>query len=269
MRIILFILILISLFSKAFATGQEGERIIIKNDTLELLSEPLYEYLSQHEAIIEKTPFLKHGCSTALWRGYVGLWQIQNDSLFFVDVYLCGKKDRSIKDLIFPEQSSKIWADWYSDKLIISIGKPVLYFHSGYERIREKTLDISIVDGLVVSEVEHINGYRPEDSGLSRKPNDVNRLIYQNIDWNSVDKLSSKIKIYISFRINEEGYVNDVEVDENEFDSRYSEELKRILESFGRFKILYWNGQQKATGFGGTIWFSTKEKKKYARPQKN
>jgi len=88
-RIITIILTLIPI--QAIATGQQGELIIYEGDTLQMLSEPLEPYLSANEPREKFYPLLKHGCSTSLHRGYVGLWEYKDNEIYLIDIYGCGR----------------------------------------------------------------------------------------------------------------------------------------------------------------------------------
>lgn len=139
--LICFILLLTSELS--LATGQSSERIIYKGDTLELLSLPLEDYLGEYEERENKYPSLSLVCSTGLWRGYRGLWKLENNELFLIDVFLCADTSRSIIDQLF-ETKAPIKAEWYTGELFVQHGKRIKYHHSGFNRYFEEETVIQI-----------------------------------------------------------------------------------------------------------------------------
>ena len=79
---------------------------------------------------------------TALWRGYIATWKIENSMLYLIEIYAnvlgvqsqghikcpkntiyCLLADEAVcMDYFFPDQS-KVFADWYSGNLPIHSGK--------------------------------------------------------------------------------------------------------------------------------------------------
>lgn len=123
MRIPAIVLTFLSL--QSFATGQESELIIFNGDTLQMLCEPLEQYLRDHEPKKRLHIRLDVGCSTALWRGYVGLWEYKDSKLFLVDIYECGDNRKSIRKTIFKDSNGPIFAYWFTGPLYIQVGKVI------------------------------------------------------------------------------------------------------------------------------------------------
>ncbi len=258
----LYIIIFLLLSHRGLSTGQTGELIIYQSDTLELLSTPLTPYLSNDTSFYEKIPALKYGCSTALWRGYVGLWKIDKDKLYLIDIFTCGDKEKSLKSTLFPYSSGAIMATWFSGELIIPKGKMLQYFHTGFARIYEKNINLSIKSCNVVDTKIYKNGYLLEDPGLSREPSEINRLLYENIAWENISKLSKRTETHVSFCVGETGSKEKISIDSSFI---YYSELKAALDSLNRFKVLYWNGNGYPTCYIQPIVFSRKNRRRYAR----
>ena len=87
---------------------------------------------------------------TALWRGYVGTWEIRDGRL-----YLAGL-DGTLQDgsratvaTFFPDYPDRVFAHWYSGTLRVPQGKLLDYVHGGYGSTYEDDLLITIEKGMV------------------------------------------------------------------------------------------------------------------------
>jgi hypothetical protein len=257
-----FILILWTI--NCLATGQSGELIIYKGDTLTMLCEPLEIYLQQNEPREKFYPFLKDGCSTALWRGYVGLWEIKENRLFLIDVFACGDKTKSIKDKIFKGLDLEIFADWFEGQLFIEKGKVIKYNHMGYDRYYEKEIVTIVKNGIVVSEAEYINGVKPNDNRFSRDPKDIQAAIYKGINWDKLPKLSKDKKLFITIKIDEEGRIGGSEIN-GQIENEYKDEIKKIIKDFPTIQVFYSRGQPIKEGWVIPIFFNKENRRRYAR----
>jgi len=135
---VLIILIILSFgFSKIenFFTAQYPDKIKYKGIEYSLNTNPLEPYFEKNP---EKRP---KASSTALWRGYIGHFEIIEDQLFLTDItqprYYTdsdGKsrtKNISYYKRIFPKKE-KVKIDWYNGILILPFGERIKYVHSGY-----------------------------------------------------------------------------------------------------------------------------------------
>jgi len=247
----------------SFATGQTSELIIYKGDTLTMLCEPLETYLQKNEPREKFYPFLKDGCSTALWRGYVGLWEIKGNRLFLIDVFACGDKTKSIRSKIFKEQNSKILADWFEGKLFIERGKMIKYTHMGYDRYYEKEILIDVEKGMIGNTVEYDNGVKPNDNGFSRDPNDIQAAIYKAINWDKF-KLSKDKKLFVTIKIGEDGKLGEPEIN-GQIENEYKDEITRIIKDFPTVQVFYSRGLPINEGWVIPIFFSKEHRKRYVR----
>jgi hypothetical protein len=248
-----------------FATGQRGELVIYKGDTLEMLSEPLEVYLRNNEPRTKFHPSLENGCSTALWRGYVGLWRIDNGRLMLVDVYVCGDKGQSIKQIILKNQPGEIFADWFSGDLFIEKGKVIKYNHSGYDRYYETEFVVNVQGGNVGSEQEYKNGVKPDDKRFTRDINKIIEEIYSKIAWRKLPKLSGEKKVFVSLTLDNGRLLPDTLIDKQDIEEVYKTELKRVISEFPEVQVFYSRGQPLREGYYGAIIFSTQNKRKYGR----
>jgi hypothetical protein len=246
-----------------YATGQEGERVIYKGDTLTMLCEPLEIYFQKNEPRQRFYPTLENGCSTALWRGYVGLWRIENNRLFLVDVYGCGDKKRSIKDQIFKGQDSEIFADWFTGDLFIQKGKVIKYNHFGFDRYYEMEIVANATGGIIETEKEFKNGVEPNDNRFSRDPKDIQEEIYKRINWSRLPKLSKDKKLFLTMKFDGEGKISETELN-GDIEKEYEEEIESILKTFPTIQVFYSRGQPIDEGMVIPIFFSNEYRRRYA-----
>jgi hypothetical protein len=247
-----------------FATGQTGELVIYKGDTLTMLCEPLETYLQKNEPREKFFPFLKDGCSTALWRGYVGLWEIRENQLFLIDVFACGDKTKSIKDKIFKGKTLEIFADWFAGQLFIERGKVIKYNHMGYDRYYEREIVMVVKNGIVDTETEYNNGVKPNDNRFSRDPKDIQAEIYKGINWDKVPKLSKDKKLFVTIKIDEEGKIAESEIN-GRIEKQYKDEIERIIKEFPTIQVFHSRGRPINEGWVIPIFFSKENRRRYAR----
>jgi hypothetical protein len=153
---LIFTLLLLN-FSKTYATGQIPDYLITVNDTLSLHCNPLESYFEKNplpENLIIQT-------STALWRGYIAYFKIENNKLVVENIYKVeyhttengGHKEKliSIYDIAF-NGIKKVECDFYSGVLICPYGKMIEYVHMGYSSIYENYKLYEIKDGIFQKE---------------------------------------------------------------------------------------------------------------------
>jgi hypothetical protein len=248
------------------ATGQGGELVIYKGDTLTMLSEPLETYLRNNEPRQKFHPFLENGCSTALWRGYVGLWRIQNGKLLLVDIYVCGDRTQSIKGTIFKNQNGEIAADWFTGDLFIEKGKMIKYNHSGYDRYYETEIVANVSEGSIQTEKEYKNGVRPDDKRFSSDINKIVEEIHRRINWDKIPRLSNDKRVFANLKLDNGKLVTvDSIIDKQNIEDVYKMEVKRVISDFPDVQVFYSRGQPLGEGYYGAIIFSRQNKRRYAR----
>jgi hypothetical protein len=146
--------------TKAKMTAQFSERLIFEGQQVALLSNPLNDYfaLSGSDPGFEST-------STALWRGYVGTWEILNDRLYLVELRGTLKSgDEASVASVFPEFSDRVFAHWFSGRLRIPQGKRLEYVHMGYASTYERDVLLNLQNGVVVAKEIRVNGQAEGDA---------------------------------------------------------------------------------------------------------
>lgn len=135
-------------------TAQIPERLRYQSEDLAMCTNPLSTYF----AIGGFNPRFESNC-TALWRGYVGSWEIVDDRLYLIGLNgtLEGGSEASIAT-IFPDFPNRVFAHWYSGTIRIPQGKQLEYVHMGYGSTYERDLFLDIERGVVVATRVHHNG---------------------------------------------------------------------------------------------------------------
>jgi len=132
-------------------TIQKPDILIYKGDTISLKDFPL-ELLREKNSSISKRLNDTSCLSTDCWRQYIGIWEIENDSLFLIGLRdCCDYKNISLKK-IFPEQwikNQKIFADWYSGKIKAGFSKEIEYSEKYDEFFYKKQINICIANGII------------------------------------------------------------------------------------------------------------------------
>lgn len=100
-------------------TAQIPERLNYQGEEVAMCTNPLSDYF----ALGGIKPRFESNC-TALWRGYVGRWEIVDDRLYLIG--LNGMlRDGSQASLvtIFPEFSDRVFAHWFYGTIRLPQGK--------------------------------------------------------------------------------------------------------------------------------------------------
>lgn len=103
--------------------------------------------------------------NTALWRGYLGKWEIRDGRLYLFD--LCGTmKDGTEASLatFFPDSPMCVFAGWYTGELRIPQGRMLDYMHRGFKTTFEMDLLISVERGVVTGTTVRHNGKATDEA---------------------------------------------------------------------------------------------------------
>jgi hypothetical protein len=97
---------------------------------------------------------------TALWRGYVGQWEISENRLYLVGLEGKLRKGdtKASLETFFPGSPKRVLADWYSGEIRVPQGKLLDYVHGGYASTYEVDLFLSIKNGVVTKSEKVFNG---------------------------------------------------------------------------------------------------------------
>ena len=141
-------------------TAQIAERLHYQGEDVGMCTEPLSDYFAMGGV---NPHFWSH--STALWRGYVGSWEIVDDRLYLVGLSgnIKGKADATLAT-IFPDFPDRVFAHWYSGTIRIPQGKQLKYVHLGYCSTFERDLFLDIERGVIVATRVRHNRVRHNDN---------------------------------------------------------------------------------------------------------
>jgi hypothetical protein len=129
-------------------TAQVAEKIWYQGNTMDMVSLPLEVYfrLGGH-----RPRFLES--NTALWRGYVGEWEIHDRRLYLVGLTakLHDGQPASL-DSVFPGCGERVYAHWYCGQLRMPMGRLLRHVNAGFASVHEQDLLLEVRRGLVVAE---------------------------------------------------------------------------------------------------------------------
>ena len=127
-------------------TAQFSESLHIDGEKVGMCTNPLGFYFS----LGGKRPAFDLHYSTALWRGYIGTWEIIDDRLYLIELHchLEGGNQATLAD-VFPGYPDRVFAHWYTGTLRIPKGERLKYVHMGYESTYEKDLLIDVERGVL------------------------------------------------------------------------------------------------------------------------
>jgi hypothetical protein len=135
--------------TKLFGTAQYGDKIIIEKDTFWINSNPLEEYFNQKQSRTINGIKIEGHC-TALWRGYVATWKIQNDSLFLVRIQTeyCSENPIDL-DVNKEFGTHQVFAQWVNQTIVQIKGELIHYVHADYMSIYEHEIYYNIEKGII------------------------------------------------------------------------------------------------------------------------
>lgn len=88
--------------------------------------------------------------SSALWRGYVGTWEIRDDRLYLIKLTGHLKSGDSVTlATLFPDFPERVFAHWSSRTLRVPQGGLVKYVHAGFASVYERDLFLEIDEGIL------------------------------------------------------------------------------------------------------------------------
>ena len=128
-------------------TAQITEKLNYKGQALSLCGEPLASYFQ----LAGKTPPFEWP-HTALWRGYVGAWEIIDDRLYLVVLNGWANGGQPVDlSFVFPDCPELIFAHWVTGRLRATCGKQLKYIHAGYASVYEQDLFFDFEGGVLQS----------------------------------------------------------------------------------------------------------------------
>ena len=138
------------LASPAWPTAQIPERIVYEGTEEFLFTEPLDKYFTRDNP---RPEFVAP--HTACWRGYVGTWEIKDNTLYFLDIkaWMRNEEGKAAPvgfEKVFPGKTKPLKAEWFTGTLRIPQGEPIRYVHMGYRTVYEQDVFLRVEAGKVV-----------------------------------------------------------------------------------------------------------------------
>lgn len=103
--------------------------------------------------------------STALWRGYVGEWEITGDRLYLIglDGVLRSGEQVTLGD-VFPGYERRVFAHWYTGTIRVPEGGQIKYVHMGFGSIYERDVLLDFERGVLKQKRVRHNGQAASDA---------------------------------------------------------------------------------------------------------
>ena len=152
-----------------FATGQDGDRILIDGEMWVLLGKPLHADSLLHSSLMNILP-KDRTITTANWDGYTGYWSIHDDRLVLDSITVSFWDDDARKywqerlpasDMrqVFSRyyDNNDITATWLTDTIRIGKGEQIFYMHAGFMRNHEYEQLLAINRGKVTGRKSYHN----------------------------------------------------------------------------------------------------------------
>ena len=144
-------------------TAQFSERLLFEGQELTLCAVPLGPFLEFSGSTLKF-----EATSTALWRGYVGTWAIENDRLYLVKLsgnsVIDGEEREVGLEALFPDYPDGVFAHWFTGELRCLSGALLNYVHGGFASTYEQDLFFRVQRGVVLKERTVINGQAEPDA---------------------------------------------------------------------------------------------------------
>lgn len=128
-------------------TAQIPEELVFQGQRMSMFTTPLAPYLADHG----RDPGF-NAPMTALWRGYVGTWEIADDRLYLIQLRgTLESGEKASLRTIFPDCTCRVFAEWYSGTIRVPQGELIEYVHAGYASVYERELLLEVDHGVVLS----------------------------------------------------------------------------------------------------------------------
>jgi len=138
-------------------TAQMSEVLHYEGQKLSMVGSPLGEYFSLSGYW---PPFQEQ--STALWRGYVGTWEVREGRLYLIGIRAQLEDGTPVTlETLFPGYPDRVFAHWFTGDLRVPQGRMTKYVHQGFQTQYQADLFLHVEKGVLVSTELVRNG--PDD----------------------------------------------------------------------------------------------------------
>ena len=243
-------IILISVNLKANATAQFGEILYVDTTRFSMRACPLDRF-EQFDQFKKKYPRMSTDYCTALWRGYIGHWQLQDNKLYLDSIQIGYDSDTAkviaANEPLFDAHKTadgRVLAGWYSDEVSVTSGNLVYYVHMGFESVFEHE-DIYTISNGVVTGVKHYDN-KCTVSGDNTIPT---LELEQHIAELHPEYTGRIVVSAMASEIDKDGNLKKIDVELRSTDNKDidTDELRRLAEEFllknPPFSIIYVRGE--------------------------
>jgi hypothetical protein len=140
-------------------TAQMSETLLYEGQKLSMMGSPLGEYFSLSGYW---PPFRAQ--STALWRGYVGTWEVREGRLYLIAIRAQLEDGTTVTlETLFPGYPDRVFAHWFTGELRVPQGRVINYVHQGYQTQFQADLFLYLEKGMLISTelVRHVQEDEP------------------------------------------------------------------------------------------------------------
>ena len=260
------ILILALVFAaQGVACVQEGDILIYKGDTTSIF----YGYpLEKHPDIKSLRGKMFNGeciflssCS----REYVAEWTIVNDQLYLTEIYGCSDIKADLASL-FGEKyvDGKVKADWFTGSFGSSQGDFIATM--GFDVVYEREADFYFENGELKNTQLYDNSKTKESKYSDCET--FEKYIYSNINWEIIPKRDSFVIIAVKLSANENGIIDEVEIEKgyNErYDQEVNKEIIRVVRTIPEWNVYFRRGNFKRMPYTMPIFFSEENRLRYKK----
>jgi len=267
------IILFLTITSNAFPTGQAGDILIYKGDTVKIHSTPL-EFWSKIDSVrYDLFDNQDNSFDTSCWRRYIAYWVLENDSLFLTRIVSCHKTGL-IADLnkFFPGEvkNKRVFASWFSELINIPSGRLLEYIHMGFESIYEFEEEIVFSGGIFKKSTTYENVVKKSDF-WEMNPDKLHQIIYSMINWSNVPiKENTNVQTFLCLKTHPEIIIdstNSYSLINGEIDTcltnPYMRETIRVA-----YEVPSWNYYEKKGEIlmnTFSLLFTKKQRKRYVR----
>ena len=150
-------------------TAQITEKLHYQGELMSMCAQPLDDYFK----LAGINPGFRM-CHTALWRRYVGTWEILGERLYLIGLDATFEDGTKVDlSTLFSGYPERVFAHWYSGKLRLPQGELLQYHHMGYASTYERDLFITIVQGVVTN--TEVQQNLPDDMDYLDFPNSAEK----------------------------------------------------------------------------------------------
>lgn len=281
--VLIFLLTIFStLYHQLFASPQVPDYIIFRGDTISTYNLILEQYLQREEQTPSEKLFglsfrnsSNGGFSFSCWRGYQAIYQIDNDSLFLVDIIRCGERGSNKIDKVasvekmkslFNDQvlNDRVYITWFSGDLSFPLSKKVLRWDGVFYTIFEKERVVNVFGGKVLK-VEDVENYVDERNRINRKEKTrISNILFKRLKrakWKNKEDFDCSEKYMVT--IDESGNVakvrtlhSDEEIEKYYEKDEYNFCITRVFKALKslRFDVIKDKGKPIAEDIYIEIW---------------